>query len=76
MSKVEFRRPAGGRLAKPQKIAVFFKRMVFRIRKQGLGLADNPNNRTAFSFRISGRTSSLMPIFSKSASQRSGVING
>ena len=36
----------------------------------------NPNSRTAFSFRISGRTSSLMPIFSKSASQRSGVIHG
>lgn len=36
---------------------------------------DSPNNRSAFSFRISGRTSSRMAIFSKSASQRSGAIN-
>jgi hypothetical protein len=36
MSKVEFRRSAGGRLAKSQQFALFFKRMVFRIRKQGL----------------------------------------
>ena len=36
----------------------------------------NPSNRTAFSFRISGRTSSRIGSFSKSASQRSGVSNG
>jgi hypothetical protein len=36
----------------------------------------NPNKRTAFSFRISGRTSSLIAIVAKSASQRSGVIHG
>ena len=34
------------------------------------------NSRIAFSFKISGRTSSRMPIFAKSASQRSGVSNG
>ena len=38
--------------------------------------ARQPRRRIAFSFRISGRTSSLMPIFSKSASQRSGVSSG
>jgi hypothetical protein len=36
----------------------------------------NPSNLSAFSLRISGRTSSRIGIFSKSASQRSGVING
>jgi hypothetical protein len=36
----------------------------------------NPNNLSAFSFRIRGRTSSRMAIFSKSAIQRSGVIKG
>ena len=36
----------------------------------------NPNSLSAFSFRIRGRTSSRMAIFSKSASQRSGVIKG
>jgi len=34
------------------------------------------SNLAAFSFRISGRTSGLMPICSKSAIQRSGVMNG
>ena len=36
----------------------------------------SPNKRTAFSFRISGRTSSLILICWKSASQRSGVSTG
>jgi hypothetical protein len=35
-----------------------------------------PKSRNAFSFRISGRTSSRMAIFSKSVSQRSGAISG
>ena len=35
-----------------------------------------PSSRTAFSFRTRGRTSSLKDACSKSASQRSGVING
>src|SRR3990172_7227311 len=35
-----------------------------------------PSSRAAFSFRISGRTSSLNGACSKSASQRSGVISG
>jgi hypothetical protein len=35
-----------------------------------------PNRRTAFSFRMSGRTSSRIGSFSKSASQRSGVNSG
>ena len=34
--------------------------------------AYSPNSRRAFSFMISGRTSSRMAIFSKSAIQRSG----
>ena len=64
----------------------FFKQMEFWIRQAGLCVVRgpwsaarrpySPNNRAAFSLRISGRTSSLMPIFSKSASQRSGVIHG
>ncbi len=36
----------------------------------------SPNNLSAFSLRMSGRTSSRMEIFSKSASQRSGVSKG
>src|SRR5512133_2571438 len=36
----------------------------------------NPNNLIAFSFRISGRTSGLMSIASKSLSQRSGEMTG
>ena len=36
----------------------------------------SPNSRAAFSFTISGRTSSRIAIFSKSASHRSGVISG
>ena len=36
----------------------------------------SPSRRTAFSFRINGRTSGLMLSASKSASQRSGVMNG
>ena len=34
------------------------------------------NNRTAFSFRISGLTSSLNPASAKSFIHRSGVISG
>jgi hypothetical protein len=37
---------------------------------------DKPNSRAAFSFRISGRTSSRIAVFSRSAIQRSGVIHG
>lgn len=44
-------------------------------RRDGLR-AYSPNNRIAFSFSTSGRTSSLMAIFSKSAIHRSGVISG
>ena len=36
----------------------------------------SPSRRAAFSFSTSGRTSSLKPACSKSASQRSGVISG
>jgi len=36
----------------------------------------SPNNRIAFSFMISGRTSSLMGMPAKSAIQRSGVSMG
>ena len=36
----------------------------------------SPSSRIAFSFRINGRTSGLMSSVSKSASQRSGVMNG
>jgi hypothetical protein len=38
--------------------------------------AQRPSRRAAFSFRMSGRTSSLKSACSKSASQRSGVIIG
>jgi hypothetical protein len=38
--------------------------------------APSPNKRIAFSFRISGRTSSRIATFSKSSSHRSGEING
>ena len=44
--------------------------------RRGRGAHDRPSRRTAFSLRISGRTSSLSPACSKSASQRSGVISG
>ena len=43
---------------------------------QFFGLEPFNSRRAAFSFRIRGRTSSRMAIFSKSASQRSGVISG
>ena len=36
----------------------------------------NPRSRAAFCLRMSGRTSSLIPIFSKSDIHRSGVIQG
>ena len=36
----------------------------------------SPSRRMAFCFRIKGRTSGLMSRVSKSASQRSGVMNG
>ena len=40
------------------------------------GTIEIPNNPTALSLRISGRTSSRMAVFSRSASHRSGVIHG
>ena len=40
------------------------------------GYTGSPNSLIAFSLRISGRTSSRIAIFSKSASQRSGVSSG
>ncbi len=46
------------------------------ISAQGRRIQLNPNSRSAFSFKISGRTSSRIAIFSKSASQRSGAISG
>ena len=49
-------------------------------RRAALDHADSrgsqPNRRAAFSLRINGRTSSRIASFSKSASQRSGVIHG
>ena len=39
-------------------------------------VAHSPSRRAAFSFSTSGRTSSRISSFSKSASQRSGVISG
>ena len=39
-------------------------------------VSSRPSRRIAFSFRISGRTSGLISSCSKSASHRSGVING
>ena len=38
--------------------------------------ASSPSSRIAFCFRISGFTSGLISSVSKSASQRSGVMNG
>ena len=40
------------------------------------GYPSSPSNRTALSFRMSGRTSSLIGIWAKSASHRSGVMTG
>ena len=39
-------------------------------------VAHSPSSLTAFSFSTSGRTSSRISSFAKSASQRSGVISG
>ena len=48
----------------------------FRHRVPSTGGACSPKRRTALSFRISGRTSSRMAVFSRSASHRSGAIHG
>ena len=45
-------------------------------RRRARGSGEASSSRFAFSFRISGRTSSLKPASAKSLSQRSGVISG